>query len=419
MRAAFVVQRYGSEVVGGAEHICRQLAERLSRRVRIEVLTTCALDYMSWANHYTPGREVIGSVPVLRFPVDAPRDVARFNRLSERIVSGNEDEALQTHWMREQGPYAPPLFEYLAQHSSDYDVVVFFTYLYASTYFGLEQVSDRAVLVPCAHEEPWIRLQLFRKMFQMPQAFVFQTEEERDLVCRLFSVADAPHRVAGAGVSEPRTAPDAERFWQSTGRAMQRDTPLLVYLGRVDASKGCDVLLDHFRRFRADVPELPVQLALVGPLHMEVPCQAEVTVLGMVPEDRRYDALAAADIVVNPSPHESLSLTVLESWSVARPALVNGSCAVLRGQCQRSNGGLYYQSYAEFRETMRFLLANRDTARQLGKQGQQYVLSRYQWADVEAAYLGIMQQVVAANSARRAAGEPGLAPAQQADATSA
>ena len=44
MRLAFVIQRYGTEVSGGAELHCRWLAERLARRHEVEVFATRALD---------------------------------------------------------------------------------------------------------------------------------------------------------------------------------------------------------------------------------------------------------------------------------------------------------------------------------------------------------------------------------------
>src|SRR5207248_11044027 len=111
-RIAFVVQRCGIEVNGGAELHCRLVAERLGRAHDVEVLTTCAVDYMTWANHYPPGEQKIGELRIRRFPVERTRDVDAFNRLSAaihpRIATAPIDE--QERWMREQGPWAPALF---------------------------------------------------------------------------------------------------------------------------------------------------------------------------------------------------------------------------------------------------------------------------------------------------------------------
>ena len=50
VKVAFVVQRYGTEVVGGAELHCRWIAEHVAERHEVEVLTTTATDYLSWQN---------------------------------------------------------------------------------------------------------------------------------------------------------------------------------------------------------------------------------------------------------------------------------------------------------------------------------------------------------------------------------
>ena len=56
-----------------------------------------------------------------------------------------------------------------------------------------------------------------------------------------------------------------------------------------------------------------------------------------------------------PSWLESLSMVTLESFWAERPVLANARCDVLRGQCRRSNAGLYYATYDEFREALALL----------------------------------------------------------------
>ncbi len=50
VKLAIVVQRYGRAINGGAELHARYLAEHLARHAEVEVLTTCASDYVSWRN---------------------------------------------------------------------------------------------------------------------------------------------------------------------------------------------------------------------------------------------------------------------------------------------------------------------------------------------------------------------------------
>ena len=130
-KIAFVVQRYGLEVNGGAELYCRQVAEKLSEYYEVDVLTTCALDYMTWKNYYTEGKEVIKNVNVIRFKVDKERNVNKFNKLSEKILINPSKNTYEENmqWMDEQGPVCHDLINYLGENKDDYKSVLFMTYL--------------------------------------------------------------------------------------------------------------------------------------------------------------------------------------------------------------------------------------------------------------------------------------------------
>ena len=107
-KVAFVVQRYGLEVNGGAELLCRQVAEHMAKYWDVEVLTTCAIDYMTWQNEYPPGPTTVNGVAVQRFAVDVPRDVAAFNRLSASVLTGGGRDA-ELRWRQAQGPASSAL----------------------------------------------------------------------------------------------------------------------------------------------------------------------------------------------------------------------------------------------------------------------------------------------------------------------
>ena len=135
---AFVVQRYGPEITGGSESLTRAVAERLSASHRITVYTTCARDYVTWCNDLPAGESEIGGVRVRRFVVDEERDLDAFNRYSDELYARAHTHEEEIDWLRRQGPYAPRLIEALAAEAPSYRAVVFFTYLYYPTYWGLK-----------------------------------------------------------------------------------------------------------------------------------------------------------------------------------------------------------------------------------------------------------------------------------------
>src|SRR2546425_3867155 len=186
MKVAFVVQRYGLEVNGGAELLCRQVAEHMAKYWDVEILTTCAIDYMTWQNEYPPGATSVHGVAVQRFPVDVPRDVAAFDRLSASVLAGGAGRDAELRWMHAQGPASAALLDYLRRHNQTYDLFIFFTYLYASTFFGLPLVADRSILVPTAHDEPPIYLEIFRDFFCLPKVLIFNTTEEQAFINQRF-----------------------------------------------------------------------------------------------------------------------------------------------------------------------------------------------------------------------------------------
>jgi glycosyltransferase involved in cell wall biosynthesis len=397
---ALVVQRYGEEIVGGSEALCRSVAEMLIAHRPVEVLTTCARDYMTWRNAYPAGDSVLNGVRVRRFEVDFERD-RRFHDLLGTMLGGlplttyNHHKTLlraqmgrsthtqQMNFMRLQGPYSTPLWNYLAAHHGTYAGIIFFTYLYATTFFGAQLVpAAKTVLVPTAHDEAPIFLPAFREMFARFPAYIFLTPEERRFFEETFSIGGARKVTIGMPV-ELTAPPDPVRFRAAYGI----DGPFLLYAGRIDPSKGCDRLLAFYRAARRD---LPLPLILIGNRVMDLPRDPDIRYLGMLPEQDKLDAMAAATVVVNPSPFESFSIVVLEALLCGTPVLVNGGCEVLRGHVQRSRGGLYYTTGYEFVEALRLLLPDEVLRVRMGANGATYVRQNYGRDAVCAAYLNFL-----------------------------
>jgi glycosyltransferase involved in cell wall biosynthesis len=387
MTVAFVVQRYGLEVNGGAELHCRWVAEHMAKHWPVEVLTTCARDYITWANHYPPGEERTNGVPVRRFPVSRPRDPEKFGRLQEAILGREHREQDELDWLEEEGPTSPALLKFLKSREKDYDHLIFFSYRYWHSYHGIRALPAKSILVPTAEHDPVVHLKIFKDLFRLPRAFVYNSEEERAMIQTLSRNEAIPGLVVGVGTEVPAES-SAERFRLKHGLV----GPYLIYIGRVDRNKGCDKLFEYFLWFKEDTGS-DVKLVLIGNSVLPIPGHPDIIPLGFQPEEDKFDGLAGAELLVMPSFYESLSMVTLEAWALGRPVLANARCEVLRGQCRRSNGGLFYEDYPQFREALKLLLRSKDLRRRLGENGRKYFLENYTWEIIEGKYLAIVGQL--------------------------
>ena len=397
-RLACVVQRYGVDVGGGSEELCRAVAERLALHSNVDVITTCARDYVTWKNELAEGSEEINGVTVRRFKVDAPRVQADFDTISGQVLVGPYDADAEDVWMRKQGPYSSRLLKYIADHSADYDAFLFFTYLYCTTYYGLPLVPDKAVLIPTAHDEPPVYLSIFDRLFGMARNMVFLTPEERDFVLRRFCL-DERGVVAGTGLnleamSQPAGSLEAELPPHIYDRL--RGKPYLLYVGRIDEAKGCRTLIDWFRMYCERHTDADLHLVLAGRGVMKIPEHKSIIATGYLSESQKLACMDHALAVVAPSPYESLCISILEAWMRRKAVLANGACAVLAGQCRRSNGGLWYRDVHEFSECLSMLVSNAQLRQALGESGHAYVRGTYRWDKVENTYLSAIEAVIAA-----------------------
>jgi glycosyltransferase involved in cell wall biosynthesis len=381
-RLLFVVQRYGHEVAGGAELHCRQFATRLAARGhRVDVLTTCALNYVDWANHYPPGTEELDGVTVHRLAVHRPRDDRFFNPLNTRATAADGRVALhlEHQWMRAQGPYVPQLVPWLLSRAADYDVVIFFTFQYYTTWAGLPVAAALAptVLHPTAHDQPALHLNIFRILFRHPGAFACSTEEEKILLGRWFGVRQ-PAAVVGVGVDLQPADDGGAAFRAAHGLG---DRPYLVFLGRVDPAKGSKELFEFFAAYKERAPG-PLALVVIGDPVRSLDDHPDVIRTGFVSENLKESALSGALALVQPSYFESFSMVLTETWAHAKPVLVQGHCDVLAGQCRRSGGGIPYRGYAEFGAAVDLLVEDPALRQRLGRAGRRHVEERYAWDSV-------------------------------------
>jgi glycosyltransferase involved in cell wall biosynthesis len=386
-RVAFVVPRYGQGVVGGAEMLCRLMAENLAAHgTRVEVLTTCAVDHFSWADHHPEGTTLEHGVPVHRFPVDPHRDGRRWldlhTQIDLRIPTGRAE---QLEWMG-QSVWSPGLQE-AAEDAGRYDWLVAMPYLFGTTFWAAAARPERTALVPCVHDEPHAWTPVVREMLGAVRGNMLNSDGEGELLHRLAPSAEA--RLVSVGYDEaPAPGPEAvAAFCAARGIA----PGYVLYAGRREVAKGVPLLYEAYARFAAGRPDAP-PLALMGAGQLEPPeaIADRVIDLGFVPDAERDAAYAAASVLVNPSRLESLGMVVLEAWLAGTPALVNGASPVLREHCRVSGGGLWFRGADELAEALEIAADDPAALQGMAAAGAAYVRGTFSWEAVRARFLGAL-----------------------------
>ena len=385
MKLAVVVQRYGADMNGGAELHARYVAERLARHAQVEVVTTCARDYVTWRNERPAGIEQVNDIPVRRFPVRHERDPYQFGRRSRRVFDDTHSVADEIGWLDSEGPASPAMIDYLQREAANLDFILLFSYRYYHAWHGARRVHAKAVLVPTAERDSAIGLAIFGPTFRGVRGIMYNSHEERAMIHAAAHNENVPGVVVGVG-SEVPSRTDAARF----RRKYNLRRPFAIYVGRIDENKGCKELFDFFQRYAATFPR-GLDLVLIGSAIMPVPEHPRIHHLGFLSEEDKYDGLAASDLLIMPSYFESLSMVALEAWAIGRPVLANGRCDVLKGQCIRSAAGLYYERYEEFAETLYSLESNGPLHERLGRNGRDYFARNYAWPVIERKYLDMFE----------------------------
>ena len=344
---------------------------------------------MTWKNHYKSGLSSINGISIRRFETDFERDVDKFNAISNKVLLGPHSIDEEIQWMKMQGPYSTSLLHFLKENKNGYDVFIFITYLYATTFFGLPLVSDKSILIPAADADLSLQLSIYDEIFRTTRGIVYQTEEEKSLLVKRFAVKGIPNKLINQGVDEPMKC-------DKTLKIRNLDFSFVLYLGRIDESKGCQELLNYFSRFKKETRS-QIKLVLAGPKIFEFEENDNIIYLGVITKEEKAYVLSKMSFFIMPSKHESFSMVTMEAWSYEKPVMVNAKSDVVKGHCERSNGGLYYDSYEEFVECIKLLDSDEHLRNKLGKNGYLYVKNNYTWEKMITEYRDFIHLVAKSN----------------------
>jgi glycosyltransferase involved in cell wall biosynthesis len=384
VKLAVVVQRYGPAIHGGAESHARYVAEHLAQHTDVDVLTTCAKSNTTWANEFDAGTEPLNGVQVRRFRVSSPDSASTFSRLSDRVFTQTHSIADELRWLQACAPMSRPLVRYLRKNIESYDFCIFVGYRSGLTYYGLQAAGSRTILVPRSESDPSLGASIFSDLFQNARAILFDSREEQSLVQAVCGAAATPSAVIGAGVDVPQN-PQPARFRQKRNIR----GPFAMYVGPTDAGSCADLLALFDSYSKTPGARLSLVFAGEGPS----PKHPKTKHVGVLDDAEKFDAIAAADVVIVPSRHRSFSRTAIEAWSLGTAVLANGASKALRGLCVGSNGGLCYCSAEEFVGMLQAIEQNRWLSASLGRNGRQYVHDHFDWRVVGRKYHEMLEQL--------------------------
>lgn len=390
-KIGFVTPWYGEDIPGGAEMELRGLVTHLQEAgVTLEILTTCVKDFNSdWnVDYYKAVEDSVNGILVRRFRI-RKRDVLTFDAVNYKLMNGlavteDEEEIYEREMIN-----SPELYQYIRDHKDDYSLFVFIPYMFGTTYYGIQECYEKAVLIPCFHDESYVYMNCFKREFAKVAGMIFHAQSEAELAGRVYDLENVDARVLGEGVYTEYSY-NADRFREQ----FNIRTPFILYAGRKDVGKNIYTLIDYFREWKHR-NESDLKLVLIGGGEITIPLdiKKEVIDLGFVKQQEKYDAYAAASILCQPSKNESFSLVVMESWICGRPVLVHGKCNVTKHFVKTCNGGLYFDNYFEFEGTVNYVLEHPDIADVMGENGREFVLNNFAWDVIVDKYMTYFKKV--------------------------
>lgn len=377
-KIGFVIPWFGLEIPGGAEAELRGLTKHMKAAgIDLEILSTCVKEFTSdWnENYHKPGETIENDIIVRRFKVKE-RNAELFHSVNIKLMRGQlpltrQEEAV----FIEEMINSPALYDYIRKNAEEYSIFVFIPYMFGTTYYGIQSCPEKSVLIPCFHEESYVYLDIFKKLFPKIAGMIFHAQPEAELASRIYDLGQVQHAVLGEGV-DTGISYDKARFRQK----YHIEEPFILYAGRKDVGKNIYELIYHFAEYKLRNRN-NLKLVLIGGGNVLIPpeIKEDVIDLGFVDLQDKFDAYAAAHLLCQPSKNESFSLVLMESWLCERPALVHAECSVTKHFVKDAGAGLYYGSYFEFEGAVNYLLKNKAISEQMGIAGREYVRKNFAW----------------------------------------
>ncbi|HMO17284.1 MAG TPA: glycosyltransferase [Oligoflexia bacterium] len=389
---AAVLPRYGSSLGGGAETLVRELFLALNKDpfllpyLSLEVLTTCAVDHRTWENALPAGPSEEDGILIRRFLVD-DRNLEVFIGAEQKLNKGFQlSSSEQISWL-ENSVNSSALYEFLITEEKKYDLIFFAPYLFGTSFWGSQLVRDKAVLVPCLHDEAYAYLPVFRNLFRHVRGVMWNAAPEEELANNLYNIPGLRDKGIEVGMGFESSSSDVSRVHSPHPR------PYILYSGRKETGKNLHYLIDCYEDYRSKSSD-PFDFLIIGSgsIDFRNDLPSGVYDKGFVSENEKKIILSNASLFVQPSTNESFSIVLMEAWLEGTPVLVHSDCAVTTHHVRKSGGGYFFRSKQEFNDILTKIKNDPSESIIKGESGKKFVSEVYSWEAVKTRFLKGLQK---------------------------
>jgi glycosyltransferase involved in cell wall biosynthesis len=261
--------------------------------------------------------------------------------------------------------YNGRLVSWLTAHASDYDAVVInglWQYHSFGAWRALQALGVPYFVFTHGMLDPWFKrtypLKHLKKWLYWPwadyrvlrdaRAVLFTSEEERLQARKSFWLYRARERVIAYGTRAPPDGAPALRNAFLRAHPGLEGRRILLFLSRIHAKKGCDLLVRAFALVAAREPLL--HLVIAGPdqtgwltalkaLAADRGVADRITWPGALRDEMKWGAFYSAEAFVLPSHQENFGIAVAEALGCGLPALISDKVNIWR-EIHSSRAGL-------------------------------------------------------------------------------
>jgi len=377
---AFVCPWFGPDIPGGAERATRELAINCAKRgLKTVVLTTCARDFYNWSDYHESGITDWKGISIHRFPCNA-RDVGLFDGVNSLLLQNKPISSFEERAFLKNIISSDALTCFIWKNRKQYNYI-FTPYMFGTTYWPLTLTAAESYLVPCLHDESYIYLPRFQRMFSSVKKLLFYSEGEKELAESKLR-RNASDTVIGLGmeIQKPPTQEAIDEF--KIEYALEG--PYIFLPGQKQPEKNTQLAIDYFTDY-CNHNDVKLKLVLAGPGEAIIPENMidSIIDLGFIRSAELPLAYSGAKAVLIPSQRESFSFTMFESWQYNTPVIVHDNCMVTALPVKKYSGGFTFSDTVTFCKVLQNILTMpHEDIIEMGKRGNELIQNEYSWDKV-------------------------------------